>query len=137
MVKLEYDLDKIKESPYVIGRCLAELKGVVKTTSRAGNDMLKFDWLILSGPNKNRRIPSYAALLPGSGGMGLALEHMFALGLSDSPRSLDTSLDKDTAVLGRKAVLVLKERPTTKPGRTEPFVGVAHVLRPMPSDFDT
>ncbi|KKN02001.1 hypothetical protein LCGC14_1122060 [marine sediment metagenome] len=118
MVRLKYNLDEIKSQAYEPGRCRAKLKAVKKKTSKAGNPMLEFAWVILTGDNKGHKISSYPSLMTSS--LGNLKEHLEALGLKGK---ISKSSD---ALLGRIAVLVIAESPSRDGGR--PFVGVVQVL---------
>lgn len=118
MVRLKYNLDEIKSAAYEPGRCRAKLKSIKKKTSKAGNPMLEFGWVILTGENKASKISSYPSLMPSS--LGNLKEHLEALGLSGK---ISKSSD---ALLGKIAVLVIAESPGRDGGR--PYVGVVQVL---------
>lgn len=119
MVKLKYDLNAIKSTAYDTGRVRAKVKKITKKPSSKGNPMLVFEWLILTGPDKKRRISSYPSLMENA--LGNLKEHLEGLGLEGK---VNKSSDE---LIGRQAVLVLAETESNRPGGGT-FVTVARVL---------
>jgi hypothetical protein len=119
MVKLAFDLDAISDDPYDTGTYRAKLKMITKTRSRDDWPMLVFQWLIITGPNKDLTISSYASLRPSY--LSSLKEHLEGLGLSGE---IDRSSDD---LLGRQALLVLTSQESDREDRDK-FVSVSQVL---------
>ena len=119
MVRLRYDLDEIKEFGYETGRCRARVKSITQKASRAKKPMIVFEWEILTGPNKKKKISSFCSLQQDS--LSNLKQHLESLGLKGQ---VDESSDR---LIGKIAVIVLSESASRDdPDRS--FISVSSVL---------
>jgi hypothetical protein len=116
-VKLNYNLDDIKDFSLTPGKYLAKVVKVEQGLSAKKKPMLTWTWKLLSGPNKGSETKSWTSLVENA--LGNLKNHLVALNFHGVVRT------NSAALIGRKAILILGETISAdKDGNERTFVNV-------------